>query len=625
MEQRYSGVTTMPILRILCFALVGIGALGAGVAMLSREDASSFDAPVRAAVDCEPAPPETCNDLDACIARLRAIARTRNGGGMCAQEDQLASRLQAMPGVADAMMPLLADANIEVAKLAAYVLRDVDAIDPRHLPAIRAGLDRDLGWLAPALARIGTDEAAEEAVKRLLAEDDTGNQEGYAVKLFGKRAIPAMITAARCDRGCTNPDAHRLLGAVLSEMNAAGVAAVPGLLAICEDPATPDKVALGALGMIGNLGLHAQPWQDNVEALAKTQPALTQAVEEVIVNIHGDHAVALLSARLQRVPDIGVLFDLAELRQKGRAAVPQVTPLLTHADPELRENAARTLGYIGDTQAVPALIRALEDPADVRLNLAAATALGRLRDAAASTSLQRTAKGHWHPWVRAASAKALTLLDTPRDAENPRRLDFYRESETTDLGCEHPALGVTSGPSLWDRIRIARLRYTATVVGYGPPKGAKPNADEVTTMTPETMIRQEDAFAETPHTALRLDQGWLAGADRGEWGGELMWLGDDGDRQKVVEGNIESIYRLGARAIAVSGLAHLSRNSGVLLEVSRDASGSWRATPWRILPGAPRSSGMTAGGDLLVNTYAGGPVLIDARGGMRMAGCRDGL
>jgi hypothetical protein len=190
-----TGVIVMPILRILCFALVGIGVLGAGAVMFSRKGPPPAPEPVRVAFQ-----PETCTDTATCIAGLRAIAQARRGdccGGMGAQEDALASRLRAMPGVVDAMVPLLADADIDVAKLAAYVLRDVETIDPRHLPAIRAGLDRDLGWLAPALARIGTDAAAEEAVKRLLAEDNTGNQEAYAVELFGARAIPAIVAAAR--------------------------------------------------------------------------------------------------------------------------------------------------------------------------------------------------------------------------------------------------------------------------------------------------------------------------------------------------------------------------------------------------------------------------------------------
>lgn len=614
----------MSISNKLGMIFINLAIVGAGVSLASCERADRPAPEARAE-----GRPEACADIAACTVRLRSIAAARKGddlSGMGAQEDALASRLQAMPGVADAMVPLLSDRDPGVAKLAAYVLRDVKQIDPKHLPAIRAGLDRDLGWLAPALARIGTDEAAAEAVIR-LAQHDTGNQEGYAVALFGNQAVPHIVSAARCPDGCKNPDTHRFLASLLQEMVIDAKLIVPQLLAICEDPSIPEEVARGTLQMIGALGDRALPWQDSVDALSKKRPALGQDVEDVLISIRGDLSAALLVQRLREEPDAMLLRDIGALGERGRSAAPYIEPLLKHVDPDLRELAAIALGYVGDEKNVPALIAALDDASDVRQNLAAAEALGHMRAISAKTSLERASKTHWHPWVRDAAKSALLWIPKPRLKGAPDRRALFGFQSRREIDCERPApkivspqVGVKSSESLGSG-QLARLRYAATAISYGPPEGTAPNADGVVAVTESTMVRRENAVTRTPQVALRTGGGWLAGSDRGEWGGELMWLGDDGKRYRIFDGNIQDIHRVGNRYVAVSGIAHMSTNAGALLDLSIYDHGRWHATSWRILPGAPRSSGVTKEGELLVNTYQGGAVLVDAQGRMRMAEC----
>ena len=80
------------------------------------------------------------------------------------------------------LVEMLACPDIEVAQIAAAALRDVKNIDPRFLPQIIQGLDRNLDWLPPALGRINSPEAAKEAVARyLVSESAPYNQEAYAV------------------------------------------------------------------------------------------------------------------------------------------------------------------------------------------------------------------------------------------------------------------------------------------------------------------------------------------------------------------------------------------------------------------------------------------------------------
>jgi hypothetical protein len=136
-------------------------------------------------------------------------------------------------------------------------------------------------------------------------------------------------------------------------------------------------------------------------------------------------------------------------------------------------------------------------------------------------------------------------------------------------------------------------------------------------------VRRDSAIVQTPHIALRAGAGWLVGGDRGEWGGELVWIGDDGARQTILAENIDDIHRLGDRIVAISGIAHLMLNQGAVYEIARGDDGQWRARPWRILPGAPQASAPTPSGDLFINTVMGGPLLIDAQGRMRVVACAE--
>jgi HEAT repeat protein len=574
-----------------------------------------------------------CDTLDACIVRLRAIAHARKGdrfSGMGKEEDALSERIRALPGAVDAVIPLLADADIGVAEIAAYVLRDAESIAPRYLPQIKAGLDRDLGWLAPALGRMDDDDAAREAVARLLVSDSAPhNQEAYAVELAGARAIPFIIEAARCDGGCKSRQDHYYLGYTLKEMGAEGAGAVPGLLDIAADPRVSDAIATGALLMIADLNEHARPWQGQIAALASNKPRLAPMLDTVLVEIRSDRAGEIMAARLRRGPNRIMIRDTAALGAYGAAAAPALAELLASPDWEIRALSARALGFIGEVSAAPALIQAMQDPRDVNLNWAAAVSLGRLRAAGAANALQRIADGHWHPAVRSAATQALAEVRAggPAQAASAEPFEFFDTLDDPSWTCDAPRAGIANEAASQKlyahrhKRQIAKLQYTTIVVSYGPPKDTPANASGVIEMTAENMIKHETATLQTPDMALRVDGGWLVGSDRGEWGGELAFVADGGDARIVLEHNIEDIFKLGENIVAVSGLAHLSQNDGMLYTLTRGSDGAWRATPWRALPGAPQRSWLTPDGRLLVNTYAGGAVLIDAQGEMSMAPC----
>jgi hypothetical protein len=143
--------------------------------------------------------------VSSCIARIYDVAEPPRSYGqyISPPEEAVVERLLLLGEEAvEPLAQLLSDPNEDVAQVASYILRDVERIDESLLPLIVEGLDRELPWLPPALGHIDSSAAAREAVVRFLAASTSpGNQEAYAVRLSGARAVPHLVAAARCEFG----------------------------------------------------------------------------------------------------------------------------------------------------------------------------------------------------------------------------------------------------------------------------------------------------------------------------------------------------------------------------------------------------------------------------------------
>ena len=64
----------------------------------------------------------------------------------------------------------------------------------------------------------------------------------------------------------------------------------------------------------------------------------------------------------------------------------------------------------------------------------------------------------------------------------------------------------------------------------------------------------------------------------------------------------------------------LSLNAGGVYKVERSGNG-WVANLWIDLPGSPDRSWLTEGGDIYIDTYRGGSILLSQDGSLRMAPC----
>jgi hypothetical protein len=361
-----------------------------------------------------PAAQDPCDTLDNCVEYVRRHAKGQRqyAHSMQREDEELVARLLKFDGVVARVMPMLRDPDEGVANFAGIVLRDARSIDAKYLSEIKAGLDRGLGWLSPALCAMPGDEPAREAVKRFLVSSDAPtNQESFAVEKCGMRAMPFILAAAKCSTPCP-PGAHRNLAYVLTEMSPdIGPAIGPGLVNATRDPRTSEQTARGLLSMIAVLGESAAGLQGGLRELRNRRPALAADVDAALVGIHADSAGKILAHGLASsrpgFETTSILRNIADLRAGGRDAGPEVLRLAGSSDWDTRVAAVRALGFIDYLPGVPAIVAALGDAADPRLNWVAAESLGRLKVASALDQLRSAGSQHWYPPVRRAANAAV--------------------------------------------------------------------------------------------------------------------------------------------------------------------------------------------------------------------------
>ncbi len=88
-----------------------------------------------------------------------------------------------------------------------------------------------------------------------------------------------------------------------------------------------------------------------------------------------------------------------------------------------------------------------------------------------------------------------------------------------------------------------------------------------------------------PAQVLKVNNGWLAGYNRGEFGAALWWYATDGkQRYQISDHQVNQFIVHKERIFAVEGLAHLGADDGSLIEIRRNGN-QWTADTFVDLPG----------------------------------------
>ncbi|MGE0451932.1 MAG: HEAT repeat domain-containing protein [Vicinamibacteria bacterium] len=532
------------------------------------------------------------------MARAREVADDQVQG-INPGEEAVAKALHALgPRAVTAAIELLDDQEWRVRHFAGYILRDMPGLGPEHLRPLEGAMEAGDGWIAPAIASIGTPEATRALINELRRRPERDGQLFFALKRLGPAAHADLLQLFRCGSACKGA-VLSVAGSVLAEAKAGVPEVVDSLLAIATEPTGPLVARRAALRTLGELGPAASPAAKALLAMTHQEPSALQAdARDALLGIGGPGTKAALEAALDVKDPEAALIRLARLGRAGQEAGSRVEQILLSNDRDLRATAAQTLGLIGYEPATVSLVGALNDADDWRLAFQAAQALGRIGAPEARGALQAAAAQHWYPPVREAARTALRALDGAHRYEPPTNPGIFFEA-----------------------ILAGRRRPCAEKADYPPaPLGRQDLDPESQPVLAERLSYERERRRLVPTVGLRIDNGWLVGESRGEWGGELMFLPDAGSPSMLIDDNVGGIHNLpGGRIVVVAGLSHLGLSQGTIYEVTC-SPGACSARAWKILPGAPSSSWLLDTGDLLINT-TGGSVVLSANGALRMAAC----
>ena len=124
--------------------------------------------------------------------------------------------------------------------------------------------------------------------------------------------------------------------------------------------------------------------------------------------------------------------------------------------------------------------------------------------------------------------------------------------------------------------------------------------------------------------AFEVDDGYLVGFNRGEWGGELYWFSKDGKKRYKISGHqIVQFIERDDKIYAIEGLAHLGLTGGSIIEIKKQKK-KWVAKEFLKLPTTPQAIKLDSKGNFIVVTFGtnwsfakeGADVIINATPGL---------
>lgn len=155
----------------------------------------------------------------------------------------------------------------------------------------------------------------------------------------------------------------------------------------------------------------------------------------------------------------------------------------------------------------------------------------------------------------------------------------------------------------WVRDRLV-VKVQGAVVAHALTASTPVGVDAARSYPAET-VGVDDAGTHVHRFLQKADytyaafDGELLGADRGEWGGELVFRDASGAVQTLLRQNVRGILGMPFGVVVFTGLSHMGHSTGAIFRVEQRNDGAVVATPLHVLRGAPGDVRWTTRGDLV--------------------------
>lgn len=577
----------------------------------------------------------SCDTFPQCLELLESI-KVSEYYGLSDDEQEFAQSFTRFGEPAlEALLQRL-DIGNNRGKIVGYAIASFDPIDEKYLPQIVEGVKSDVSWLARALGNIPTEKGAEAAVDAYLVSSSAPhNQEAHAVRKQGKRAVPFILQRMQCGEYCKGVNREALVH-LIEDMDPAS----KNFMALelikqlnASDISSADQANL--LALFTNMGPSGLVAESELEMFATKFPKLSPQIDQAYIGIHSSHSGRVFADWVKVNPDnFWLLSDIADLGPAARDAGSAVLSQLASESIEVKINAVRTLGLIEYAPAEQSLLPLAEDAKNVPLSIMAVNALGRIGSPESLPALQNVKEEYWHPSVRKEAELALEAIasryleggDRDINVREPGVYPFFRLDLQSCKDVRLNAVTIDSSLKLfgYDNPALEKLQYVSYVTGYRAGDEEEQKAKDpggVVEVNQRNMVEVRTETTKTPTVAYRTEYGWLTGSDGGEWGGELMFLPDEGELNELQTGkNVRDLYKFNDFYISITGVAHLGINEGQIFQIRKEGS-NWKVEQWVTLPGAPKRSWLVDTGEIAIDTYKGGTILLASDGTLRMAPC----
>lgn len=472
------------------------------------------------------------------------------------------------------LVKLLKHSEPQVRKRAAYTLSLFNDIDERYLNDLIEALNNGEEWLAPNIARVGSDKAIISLINAIKKSKEPKSTLGYSFKIVGSKSIPYLIKLLDCKDNC-DEDLLYTVSSIFGLLEKDAIPAVNILDSLAKSKNNSIDSRKFAIRSLGEIGVYAKNVDSDLISINKNEsPVFSAVILSALKDMKSPLAVELLVNKLDTIKSsdekIFVMRDIAEMGHNAVKAGERILKYLNNEDWDLRVAAARTLGFIGYKPAISELIKLLDDEPDWRVNYVAVQSLEMLDAKEAITLLKEVESKHWYSLVREAAKKAISNITNSK------------------------------------QVPIAQSNSSLYFFSYENDGYNIDNCD----------IKED-------FKQMRLDcwSGYLIGEDKGEWGGSLKFYNSSGKEFTLINDNIKSIFNIDNNIVVIAGLNHLVINTGTVYRLIKKDE-KILVKKMLILPGAPLKMQKLSDNELMIATI-GGTVILSKDLKLRQATCKE--